>query len=203
MALANYTDLIASLPNWTKRADLASLYPDFVTLAEARIGRDVRVQAQIVTATLTTTSGTRGVTLPTDFLEAQSVTVSSVSPVATLTAVVPEYLNRRYPDDYQAGQPVLYSISGTSLLLGPTPDAAYDIALTYYARFDGLEANSTNWLMTNHPGIYLSAVMAEASIYTMEDAGMWNAKYQGEVSALHQSDDESKRSGSAMRVRNL
>ena len=203
MALANYTDLIASLPNWTKRADLASLYPDFVTLAEARIGRDVRVQAQIVTATLTTTSGTRGVTLPTDFLEAQSVTVSSVSPVATLAAVVPEYLNRRYPDDYQAGQPVLYSISGTSLLLGPTPDAAYDIALTYYARFDGLEANSTNWLMTNHPGIYLSAVMAEASIYTMEDAGMWNAKYQGEVSALHQSDDESKRSGSAMRVRNL
>lgn len=203
MALANYTDLIASLPNWTKRADLASLYPDFVTLAEARIGRDVRVQAQIVTATLTTTSGTRGVTLPTDFLEAQSVTVSSVSPIATLTAVVPEYLNRRYPDDYQAGQPVLYSISGTSLLLGPTPDAAYDIALTYYARFDGLEANSTNWLMTNHPGIYLSAVMAEASIYTMEDAGMWNAKYQGEVSALHQSDDESKRSGSAMRVRNL
>lgn len=203
MALANYSDLIASLPNWTKRADLASLYPDFVTLAEARIGRDVRVQAQIVTATLTTTSGTRGVTLPTDFLEAQSVTVSSVSPVATLAAVVPEYLNRRYPDDYQAGQPVLYSISGTSLLLGPTPDAAYDIALTYYARFDGLEANSTNWLMTNHPGIYLSAVMAEASIYTMEDAGMWNAKYQGEVSALHQSDDESKRSGSAMRVRNL
>ena len=203
MALANYTDLIASLPNWTKRADLASLYPDFVTLAEARIGRDVRVQAQIVTATLTTTSGTRGVTLPTDFLEAQSVTVSSVSPVATLAAVVPEYLNRRYPDDYQAGQPVLYSISGTSLLLGPTPDAAYDIALTYYARFDGLEANSTNWLMTNHPGVYLSAVMAEASIYTMEDSGMWNAKYQGEVSALHQADDESKRSGSALRVRSL
>jgi len=41
MSLANYTDLLASVATWLNRTDLTSVIPDFVTLAEERIARDL------------------------------------------------------------------------------------------------------------------------------------------------------------------
>lgn len=201
MALANYADLLVSLANWSKRTDLDAIMPDLVTLAEARIARDVRVRNMIQRAALQTIADAQSVALPVGYLEARNITLTSTTPNAPLSGTTPEYLSRAYPDDFQTGQPVLYTVVGNDLLLGPTPDAVYDIGLDYYAQFDGLQANSTNWLMTNCPGIYLAACMAEASVYTLDDPTPWNAKYTAEVSALHLADEKAANSGSALRVR--
>ena len=50
-------------------------------------------------------------------------------------------------------------------------DNTYTITLRYKQGF-ALASTSTNWLMTNHPRVYLYGAQAEASLYTRDQAGM-------------------------------
>lgn len=205
MAIATYSDLQSSVAAWLKRSDLTAIIPDFITLAEARIARDLRLRKQVVSTTLSTVANTQGVSLPSDFLEAENLFLSSTSPPGALSVVTPEILDRKFPAAYVTGQPVVYTVVGDQILLGPTPDAVYPISLTYYQRWAALSATPANWLLTNHPNVYLFAALAEASGYLFNDERipMWEAKYQADVRSLQQADDAALRSGSAMRVRTL
>jgi hypothetical protein len=68
------------------------------------------------------------------------------------------------------------------------------VNVTYYARFSLDAANTTNWLMTNHPGVYLYASLAECEPYLVNDqrAVTWEAKYQNERDSLKSSDQKSR-----------
>lgn len=205
MALATYADLQTSIAAWLKRSDLTSIIPDFITLAEARIARDLRLRRQVVTTSLSTVAGTQSVSLPSDFLEAENLSLPSTSPPGALSVVTPEILDRKFPENYVTGQPRVYAVLGDKLLFGPTPDAVYSVSLDYYQRWAALSVTPTNWLLTNHPNIYLFAALAEGAPYLMEDerAPLWESKYQADVLKLQQMDDAALRSGSAMRVRTL
>lgn len=205
MAIATYSDLQTSVANWLKRSDLTSIIPDFITLAEARIARDLRLRRQVTNTTLTTAAGTQTVTLPSDFLEMENITLTNTTPPAALSVVTPEIMDRKFPSGYANGQPVVYTIVGDAIQLGPTPDAVYTVSLDYYQRFAALSTTPTNWLLTNHPGVYLFGALAEGAPYLMEDerTPLWDTKYRAEVAALQQADDAALRSGSAMRVRTL
>ena len=205
MAIATYSDLQTSIANWLKRSDLTSIIPDFITLAEARIARDLRLRKQVVKTSLSTVAGTQSVSLPSDFLEAENISLSNTTPPGALSVVTPEILDRKYPEAYVTGQPRVYTVLGDKVLFGPTPDAVYTVSLDYYQRWAALSATPTNWLLTNHPNVYLFAALAEGAPYLMEDdrAPLWEAKYQADVQKLQQMDDTALRSGSAMRVRTL
>jgi hypothetical protein len=205
MAIATYSDLQTSVANWLKRSDLTSIIPDFITLAEARISRDLRLRRQVTNTTLSTVAGTQTVTLPSDFLEMENITLTNTTPPAALSVVTPEILDRKFPSGYANGQPVVYTIVGDAIQFGPTPDAVYTVSLDYYQRFAALSTTPTNWLLTNHPGVYLFGALAEGAPYLMEDerTPLWDTKYRAEVAALQQADDAALRSGSAMRVRTL
>lgn len=205
MALATYTDLLASVAAWLNRSDLTAVIPDFVTLAEGRIARDLRLRKQVTSTTLTTVAGTQSITLPTDFLEAENLTLSSTSPAGAMSVVTPEILDRKYPDAYVTGQPLVYAFLGDTILFGPTPDDAYPVRLDYYQRFPALSTASTNWLLTNHPSLYLNACLAEGSAYLMdiEKAQAYDGRYRADMDLLQGVDDAALRSGSAMRVRAL
>lgn len=203
MALATYSDLIASIATWLNRSDLTSVIPDFVTLAEARVARDLRLRKLVSTATLTCTASVQTVALPTDLLEIENLTITNASPPRTLSVITPELMDVKFPEAYWVGVPTDYTIIGDNLVLGPTPDSAYTISVSYYPRNTALSSASTNWLLTNHPGIYLSAALHEAYAYLHDEerAIAWLQKYKLEADALMDYDDATLRSGSAMRVR--
>lgn len=205
MALATYTDLLASVAAWLNRSDLTTVIPDFVSLAEGRIARDLRLRKQVANTTLSTVAGVQSVTLPSDFLEAENLTLSNTSPPGALTVVTPEYIDRKYPDAYYTDQPRVYTIIGDTLVFGPTPDGVYTVALSYYQRFTALSTASTNWLLTNHPTVYLNACLVEGSAYLMDadKAQAYESRYQAAINDLQFRDDAALRSGSAMRVRAL
>jgi hypothetical protein len=206
MALANYVDLLASVANWIHRAGdttMAALIPDLVTLAEARIGRDLRIRKQIVSTNLASAAGVRTVALPLDFLELENVSIIA-SPVRQLVYVTVEQMEAKY-DSARVGLPAVYTIEGDNILFAPTPDAVYPVETFYYAMFPALAANSTNWLMTKHPGVYLWACLAEASVFMSgnKEVATWEAKYQHEKDTLQQQDDRATHSGSVLRVKTL
>lgn len=204
MALATYTDLLGAVASWVHRNDLTAQIPDFVTLAEGRIARDLRLRKQVVNALLSTVASTQTVALPSDFLEIENITLSSSNPPRQIHVVTPEVMDEKYPFNWYPGQPVVYCLIGDNIVLGPTPDAVYTISLDYYQRFPAL-SSSVNWLFTNYPSIYLYATLVELSAYTMnaEAEQKWNARYLAEVETLQSADDTALRSGTAMRVRAL
>jgi hypothetical protein len=206
MALATYSDLLASVAAWLNRSDLTAVIPDFVSLAEGRIARDLRLRKQVVNTTLSTVAGTQAVTLPSDFLEAENLVVTNTSPAGALSVVTPEYLDRKFPESANyTGQPLVYTIIGDTLVFGPTPDGVYTVDMSYYQRFTALATASTNWLLTNHPAVYLNACLVEGSAYLMDadKAQAYESRYQAAINDLQFRDDAALRSGSAMRVRAL
>ena len=202
MALANYTDLLASVANWAHRSDLTALIPDFVAMAESRISRDLRLRKQITSTPLITTPEVESLTIPDDWLEFENLSVRAGGVDRQLVYVPIEHMDAKYNNTF-VGVPAVYTIEGENVLLAPTPDSAYNISAIYYARFPSLITAGTNWLMTNHPNIYLFAVLIEAFFFIQdpEQIQAFTARYAIELKQLQDQDDRATHSGSALRVK--
>lgn len=175
MAIATYSDLKTAVANWLHRSDLTSVIPDFVALAESRIRQDIRVRAmeQSASGSLTTTT----VALPTRFAEARRVLIND-NPCRYVT---PEEFQprRQWPAN-------LYTIEGSSFRFQQSSGTYQIDYWQWFAPFSG--DNDTNWLLTNHPDIYLCATLAEASLYIRDDPAMWATKYIAAVESLRKAE---------------
>jgi hypothetical protein len=204
MALASYSDLLASVASWMNRTDLSAVIPDFVTIAESKIAKELRLRQQITSASIVASVSTRSAALPSDWLELENISVHG-TPDTPLQYVTIEHLDAKYPEAGWSSRPFVYTIEGDNVILGPTPDSAYTIDIIYYARFPTLATASTNWLMTNHPNIYLYACLREGAFFTKDAAGavQWDGLFKQEVKALQTEDDRATHSGSALRVKQV
>lgn len=202
MALdGTYAGLQASIAAWINRTDLTAVIPDFISLAEAKISRDLRLRKQIVSSTLSTVASTRGVSLPSDWLAFDDVTLSG-SPDRQLPYATVDHLSWRYPNNGETDLPVLYSIDGDKIVFGPTPGGVYTINISYFQKFTALSSGA-NWLFTNHPNIYLNLAMSYACHY-IKDAkrtAEYLDLYERDMTALQAQDDAALHSGSELRVR--
>lgn len=200
MALANYSDLQTSIGNWLKDTTLSSVIPDFVVLAEARFNREIRVPE--MEAVSTATVSTESTTLPTDFLEVRSVWLDS-DPDTPLTYMTPQQFRGTYAAA-ESGRPLAYTIIGTAIYLGPVPAASYSLNIAYYKKIPALASNSTNWLLTSHPDIYLAGSLAagEAFGWNDERIGLWNSTVADAIATLNDQGIR-KRIGAAPAVRSM
>ena len=202
MALNTYAGLQASVATWLHRLDLSAVIPDLIALAEARIARDLRMRSQVVSVTVMTTAGNQGVTLPDGWLEFENVSLTG-SPDRNLLYMAIENLDTKFPNNGNTGQPAYYSVEGAQLLLGPVPDASsYPISMLYYKRYDALAVTPSNFLLTNHPSVYLFATLAEAAPLMLQDsrATLWEQKYKKDIESVQAMDTQGQFSGSSLRV---
>jgi hypothetical protein len=153
MSITSYTTLLSALASWNNRSDLTARYPEFIALAEAHFNREIL--NPLGEAVATQSVSTETVALPADFVQAKHVFLDT-DPNATLTAMSIAALRDTYT---WSGKPVAYALSAGDIVLGPSPDTAYTVSLTYVAKLTGLSpANETNWLLLAHPDLYLRAV---------------------------------------------
>lgn len=203
MALANYTDLQGAVAGWLHREDddeLVARVPDFIALGEARIARQLRLRRMMTTATINTAAASQTVALPADFLQAKRLRLAS--PDRVLDFLPGRAMAGAYPLAY-SGPPRHYAIEGSNLVLAPVPDAAGQIECVYYARVPALSATPTNWLLLEHPGLYLWSALAEAAPF-LRDASMvatWEGKFSAEVEDAKAADKAASSSGSGLRIR--
>jgi len=55
MSITNYTELKAGVADWLNREDLTAQIPDFITFAEARLNRTLRVREMLTRRRTSTT----------------------------------------------------------------------------------------------------------------------------------------------------
>jgi len=199
MALDTYTDLKMAIQDHLSEASIASLTDDFIDIAEARHRREIRVRAQLSRATATPTS--RFLALPEGYISMRRLQVNT-NPLRVLKQVTPDQMiDTHYRSG--SGQPQFYTIH-EELEFDRDPSGGHTVEMIYWREFTRLsDANTTNWLLTNHPDIYLYTSLLAAELVLREDERLliWNTIYEKALTSLTRQDVWGGFSGGALRSR--
>jgi hypothetical protein len=169
MALATYSDLKASVSDWLNRADLTTVVSDFIALSEARFNRELRVAQMVKVATATVSDGYFAV--PSDYLQTISLRLTSPNNYNGKCEFVSiQRLNELNGNPNLTNTSRYYSIVDGNFRLAPQPSGDTTLELTYYGKVPALsDSNTTNWLLTKSPDLYLYASLMQAAPYLKDD----------------------------------
>lgn len=196
MSFATYSDLKTSIASYLARSDLTTQIPDFITFAENRLRRELRIRQMLKSVTTATVSGDSTVELPSDFIEIRDF-VALTNPIQPLSYSSPSALSND-PRASEVGVPKSYTILANDFLLSPPPDGVYTLRMLYYSAPPYLSSsNATNVFLTIAPDALLYAALIEAEPYLMNDARIntWGTMYDRAISSLAKSDEEGQYSG--------
>lgn len=200
MALDTYAALQAAVADYLARADLTAQIPDFVALNESRLNKVLRTRHQeTVDSAFIINAETEA--LPTGFLEARTLVIQG-SPKQVLEYVSAVDLETTYSAN-AAGKPQNFTIIGDTFKFGPSPDTSYTASLVYYAKIPPLASNSTNWLLTNYPDLYLYGTLMEATPFIQDDERIqiWMGLYDRAIAGLQQADERARWNGAPLTQR--
>jgi len=190
VAISTYSELQDAVKAWLARdgdADMLTRVPEFIALVEAQFNRDVRHRSMEIRGLLVPTAGNAFVTLPSDYREARSLVVQS-NPLSTLSYVTPQQMDTNWPNA-ATGIPIEYTIVGNEIKLGVIPNSATAIEITYYQTIPALgTATPSNWMLSDHPDLYLYGSLLQAAPYLKNNADIpvWGAFYTRGMEGLKQ-----------------
>jgi hypothetical protein len=196
MSFATYSDLQTSIANYLARSDLTSIIPDFITLAENRLRRELRIRQMLKSVTTSTVSGDATVELPSDFLEIRDFVVMT-NPIQPLSYSSPSSLSNDLRTS-EVGVPLSYTILASEFQLAPAPDGIYTLKMLYFAAPPYLSSSNTSNVFLNiAPDGLLYGALVEAEPYLMNDARIntWGSMYDRAITSLTKSDEEGQYSG--------
>ncbi len=201
MTITNYGTLKTAIADTLNRDDLTSVIPRFVSLAHAQFNRKIRSHRQITRASLTI--NTQIEAMPADWMETIRITMDG-NPIRVLTQISVDDLTRyRTAVNDATDAPAYFAHNGTDIEVFPTPSTSYTGQITYYAKITALSADGdTNWLLTNHPDLYLYGALVHTAPYLKDDSRL--AVWAGlMVQAMGEIEEENNaaRFGSPLRIR--
>jgi hypothetical protein len=94
-----------------------------------------------------------------------------------------------------SGQPSSYTILGDDIRFAPIPDSNYTLYLNYYKQFPALsDTNTTNYILTNHPAIYLYGALYHSANFLggidPQRLQGWQQNYTTALERLERNDRE-------------
>jgi hypothetical protein len=196
MSITTYSELQAAIGNWLDHGLFTARIPDFIALFEAAANRRLRVRQQETSTTLTPSSGS--VALPGDYLAWRRVTWTGSTRVE-LQYVHPSYLQAAYPSS-PSDTPRIFTIEGATLKVRPVDDTGLEF--DYLQKIPALsDSATTNWLLTEHPDLYLFGALVEAEMFGVNDerAPLWNARRDEILDEIEKLSNRSRGAG-AVRV---
>ena len=202
MAITNYSELKTSIANFLARDDLTTQIPDFISLAESRMSREMNARSQEKRATATLVSGDAYVSLPTDLRSIRLVKLNT-SPKEVLEYYTPAKLDESYASNAQ-GKPRAYTIIGGEIKFAPEPDSSYTAEIVYQEGVPDLsDSNSINEILTRHPDAYLYGSLAAASVYLMDDqkTAVYEQLFTRAIDEVKREEERSKQAGSALQMK--
>ena len=162
-AIGTYDDLVGMVGNWLDRDDLTDRIPEFVSLLEGRLNRLLRTVMQVTSATWAVTGETYA--LPDDFRR-----MRSLYPAGQPNFILSEVASHELPGLASLNNPVTraYAIEGRVLRFADaaTADNPVTLSATYWRRIPPLGTfQPVNWLLLEHPDIYLWGALQQAATY--------------------------------------
>lgn len=202
MAITTYTELKASIADFLNRDDLTSVIPDFISLAEAQMEREIRHWRGQKRANITINS--RYTSVPADMIQPVRLHLDDGLSSGLNLTTLDSMLEYRVNTGDAQGKPRYYAINSESIEVFPTPDASYTAEFLYYEEIDKLSASvASNWILNYHPDIYLYGALLQSAPYLKDDARIqvWSVLYAGAVGSINNESNKSKASVSGLRLR--
>jgi hypothetical protein len=197
----NYAALSAAIQDYTQNyeTEFVANIPVFVQQAEQRIYNSVQFPSLRKNVTGSVSASNKYLSCPNDFLSVYSLAVITGVTGGNLNTGSYEYLlnkdvnfiRQAYPSPNDTGTPKYYALFGPtvsgavisdelSFILGPTPDAAYDVELHYYYYPESITvaADGQTWLGDNFDTVLLYGSLVEAYTFMKGENDMM-ALYDG------------------------
>ena len=204
-----YDELYASIQSYTENQFPETFLADgsavstqtqidtFIKQAEQRIFNTVQFPSLRKNVTGITTLNNKYLSAPSDFLAVYSLAViDATGAYEYLLNKDVNFIRQAYPQPTDTSIPRYYALFGPtttndatpvitdeiSFILGPTPDAAYDVELHYYYYPESITtaADGRTWLGDNFDSVLLYGSLVEAYTFMKGETDMvslYNAKY--------------------------
>jgi len=221
-----YTELIAAIQSYTENTfpatylyDNSTVSPQtqlntFIEQAEQRIFNTVQFPSLRKNVTGVTSSGNKYLSCPSDFLSSYSLAVIDASGVYEyLLNKDVNFIRQAYPQPTDTALPKYYALFGPtttndpspvitnelSFILGPTPDAAYNVELHYYYYPESITtaASGQTWLGDNFDTVLLYGSLVEAYTFMKGEQDMialYDGKYKEALAMAQRLGDGLERS---------
>jgi hypothetical protein len=204
MAITNYTDLQTTIADFLNRDDLTSVIPTFIQLAEAQINREIRHWQMETRVSGQQSAGDQYMQIPADWLETIRFHVTDQGTSAiTMTSRAAMADIRAKNEDASTVTTYYYCHADGQFELYPTPADTLNVELLYYQKIPDLATNSTNWLLTDAPDVYLYGALLHSAPYLAEDArvAVWAQMYSAAVQNVNSASEQARYSGSGMTLK--
>lgn len=200
----NYGGFVQAIEQYTENYEdsfVASI-PTFLKNAEKRVYNDVELPVLRKNSVGAVASGNKYLTLPTDWLATYSLAVinGTTNAQTYLLDKDVEFIREAYPDPDDSGTPKHYAqFDSTTIILGPTPDATYNVELHYFyypatiadsaitSSTDLSTLTNTTWLGDNYDFVLLYGALREAAVYMQQESdivAMYEKGYQESLDKL-------------------
>jgi len=188
----NYTELVTAVSDYTENTFPTADMNTFIEQAEQRIYNSVQFPSIRKNVTGVTSTNNKYLSCPNDFLAVYSMAViDGTGAYEYLLNKDVNFIRQAYPNPTDTAIPKYYALFGPtvvssvitnelSFILGPTPDAVYNVELHYYYYPESIVTASTTWLGDNFDSVLLYGTLVEAITYMKGEADMvtlYNTKY--------------------------
>ena len=174
-----YAQLQTAIQDYTENSETSFVnnLATFITQAEERILKSVQLSLFRKNVSGGMTNANRFLACPSDYLAPFSLSfVNASGDHVFLDFKDPDYVQSFNPDATTVGLPRYYAVFDVdNFILGPTPNAAYDVELHYFYRPASLTAGAsggTTWLSENASIALLYGSLIEAYIFMKGEPDM-------------------------------
>lgn len=203
----NYGELKTLLKGYLHRADLTDMIPIFITLAQARLNKEVKHVCMDVSTVIAARASNSSITLPTGFLHMVMLKAPYGSGYTPLEQQTAEQLAAAGGLYETPSTPLYYNIINlTTAELLPAPSEDMTLRCIYRKGAVAFVADTdTDVILTNFPNAYLYASLLEATPYIQSDKRLatWGGMYQDEITKISDADFEARWADSTKTISNL
>ena len=188
MSLDTYTGLKASIASTLNKTNLTASIPDFITLAEAMMAREITSVGQ-VDSWADVAVGSDGWQLPCEVDAVASVTYAG-EPLS--------YLSPDRVGEVVSTAPGYYTIDGGTLRVVPAGTVTIRLKKSFCPLSDSV---SVNWLLREHPDAYLYGALMQAAPFLRDDERIpvWGRFFSNAIDSINQREIR-RQTGANLRV---
>lgn len=201
-----YNELVAAVSDYSENTFPTSVMNTMIKQAEQRIYNTVQIANLRKNVTGSLTSGNKYLSCPADFLSVYSLAIypAGGGSYEYLLDKDVNFIRQAYPNPASTGTPKYYAIFGPrsdddtelTLMIGPTPNAAYGAELHYYYYPESIVTAGTTWLGDNFDSALLNGTMVEAITYMKGEDNMvklYSERYLSSIALLKNLGDGKQR----------
>jgi len=183
----NYAQLVVAVSDYTENTFQTTDMNTFINQAEQRIYNTIQFPSLRKNVTGVTATGNKYLACPGDFLSVYSMAVYPTGgEYSYLLNKDVNFIREAYPQPTDTSTPKYYALFGPqstneaelTFILGPTPDAIYNVELHYFYYPTSIVTASTTWLGDNFDTVLLYGTLVEAYTFMKGEQDMM-ALYDG------------------------